>query len=82
MQLYRHALKNVISWAVRREIFYEEVRLRKYYQQACELDCSCLTCCPAYGTASTFPLKRSRSSPAHACSMAHGRLAAAVVQLK
>lgn len=29
MQLYRHALKNVISWAVRREIFYEEVRLRK-----------------------------------------------------
>lgn len=30
MQLYRHALKNVISWAVRREIFYEEVSLRDY----------------------------------------------------
>jgi NADH dehydrogenase (ubiquinone) 1 beta subcomplex subunit 9 len=26
MQLYRHALKNVISWAVRREIFYEEAK--------------------------------------------------------
>ena len=26
MHLYRHSLKAIISWAVRREIFYEEVR--------------------------------------------------------
>ncbi len=25
MHLYRHSLKAIISWAVRREIFYEEV---------------------------------------------------------
>ena len=34
MHLYRHSLKNVISWAVRREIFWEEVRLR--CAQQCE----------------------------------------------
>ena len=28
MHLYRHSLKAIISWAVRREIFYEEVSSR------------------------------------------------------
>lgn len=26
IRLYRHSLKNMLSWAVRREVFYEEVR--------------------------------------------------------
>jgi NADH dehydrogenase (ubiquinone) 1 beta subcomplex subunit 9 len=25
IHLYRHSLKNMLSWAIRREIFYEEV---------------------------------------------------------
>jgi len=33
MHLYRHSLKAIISWAVRREIFYEEVdRLRAEFE--------------------------------------------------
>lgn len=28
MHLYRHSLKTIINWAVRRELFYEEVRPR------------------------------------------------------
>ncbi len=27
IHLYRHALKNIVSWAVRRELFWEEVTL-------------------------------------------------------
>lgn len=26
IHLYRHSLKNMLSWAVRREVFYVEVR--------------------------------------------------------
>lgn len=26
IHLYRHSLKNMLSWAIRREVFYEEVR--------------------------------------------------------
>ncbi len=25
-RLYRHSLKNMLSWAIRRDIFYQEVR--------------------------------------------------------
>lgn len=30
IHLYRHSLKNMLSWAVRREVFYAEVRAGRW----------------------------------------------------
>lgn len=35
IHLYRHSLKNMLSWAVRREVFYAEVRRPRPFAPGC-----------------------------------------------
>lgn len=38
VHLYRHSLKNILSWAIRRDVFWEEVRPRLL---ACSMPPAC-----------------------------------------